>query len=203
MSTQSVICAAEGCERPQCARTFCTRHLRRLKLYGDPLGGGKFQNRKRVSLCSLAECGRPHFAHSYCRAHWQRVKRNGSPESTKVIGLGGKGKGFVNQEGYRVIPVSSETPGAKRNGLTGWKMLEHRYVMSQSLGRALKSHEEVHHRNGDKTDNRLENLELWSKSHPWGARITDIVAWAEETIIAYPQYSSGIAKRIQCIGRVS
>lgn len=71
----------------------------------------------------------------------------------------------VNAGGYLRVFVPRGTPGADSSG----RMLEHRWVMQQAIGRPLEAHETVHHMNGDKLDNRIENLQLRNGRHGKGA----------------------------------
>lgn len=57
--------------------------------------------------------------------------------------------------------------------------------MEQYLGRPLLKNELIHHKNGIRNDNRLDNLELWSKGQPAGQRVEDKIRWAKELLYQY------------------
>lgn len=96
-----------------------------------------------------------------------------------------RGSGHIQANGYRMI--SRNHPNARvRSPKTGnGQILEHVWIMSNHIGRPLTDKETVHHRNGIRDDNRIENLELWSHQHPPGQRVEDKIEWCKEFLEQY------------------
>lgn len=112
------------------------------------------------------------------------MARNGNTGVVDIRKITREGR-YVDAQGYvRVKAVGH--PNVYRTGF----ILEHTFVMSQILGRPLTKGENVHHRNGVRSDNRPENLELWITHQPKGARVEDLVQWAHEILDRYEEQST-------------
>ena len=98
--------------------------------------------------CFIAGCERPNCARQMCTLHYWRWRHNGDPFTLRRAP---DGAGTVSSEGYLVITVGDR------------RIKEHRHVMQVFLGRELERTELVHHIDGDKLNNTLENLLLVSR----------------------------------------
>lgn len=163
-------CSIENCELERKARSYCHRHLGRFYRHGDPLGSRKIRG---FIACSVDGCAKKQIARTYCQMHYRRWSLYGDPLITKVAEV-------VRGAKYKKV-LAPESPMADTKGL----VYEHRYVMSLMLGRPLEEGENVHHKNGNKMDNRPENLEVWNTRQPSGQRPEDKLNYALEILELY------------------
>lgn len=96
-----------------------------------------------------------------------------------------KGGRIKSTQGYINIYKPDHPSSINGKGSARKYVLEHRLVMEEHLGRYLTDNETVHHKNGIKTDNRIENLELWTKNHSMGQRVNDLTKFAIEHLKQY------------------
>lgn len=163
-------CTVGWCDRPQYVRGWCTLHYDRW-LSGSDMNAPP-RNRNLGKPCDVDGCDRKARKRKLCDMHYSRLMQTGrtgdaAPRQRAT-------KSSLRSSGYRHV----------RDDAGHWR-LEHRIIMEKIIGRPLRAKESVHHKNGDRQDNRPENLELWNGHHPTGARVRDQIAWAIEILESY------------------
>lgn len=169
-------CAVDGCTTPWKVRDWCEPHYMRFMRYGDPLHVFP----ERDTVCTIEGCDGKRLARGWCTKHYQKWRTRGNPLFVSTPATRRKAKPRLNNDGY-VLLYRPEHPNARRDG----KVAEHTVVMAEKIGRPLRPGENVHHKNGIRSDNRPENLELWRVSQRPGQRVTDLIAFAKEVLAEY------------------
>lgn len=126
------------------------------------------QGRKKERLpCSVDGCDRPRKGKLHCHLHTERLRRTGELGSPQPLRVRGVVK--PRKDGYIRLTMPD-----------GRRVLAHVLAMEKIVGRRLVDGENVHHKNGIKSDNDPGNLELWLVVQPTGQRVSDLMEYIAE-----------------------
>jgi hypothetical protein len=164
-------CKLDDCRYLALNSGYCSHHHFNLIRNGDPLVSTKvFYIKNKGLTCKANDCYKQAVIAGCCRAHNDKFRNHGD----------------INYKRPKSKEHKVRTAGGYIEIFNGGdRIMEHRQVMERHLGRKLDKIENVHHINGVRDDNRIENLELWVKCQPSGQRAEDLVNWAHFILNKY------------------
>lgn len=178
------LCKFPGCDNPYNSKEYCKYHYDQLRA-GKPLTIQKRKNKVKV-LCRFDSCTEFSRGNGLCMSHYAQERRG--QILTPIVNVKRSkyraeiGDIYIDNDGY----VTEKDPTHPNADKRGW-VKQHIKVMSEHLNRRIRTElgENVHHKNGVRDDNRIENLELWLKGQPSGQRVADLVNWARKIVSQY------------------
>lgn len=165
-------CKINGCKGAKHkGHGYCDYHYGRWKA-GKEIDVPKRRHNPGAK-CDVEGCDKIADSLGFCVKHYARMKKYGDPTKKGKSRERGTGREWHDTPHGYIVRYEPENPNAGPNG----QVYQHRHVMSEMIGRPLRKDENVHHKNGNRSDNRPENLELWTKGQPAGQRVQDRVKW--------------------------
>jgi len=173
-------CLVEGCGRRPVGRDLCSLHYQQWENDRNtfdkiPVPDDRGYERSAYSYdrerCLVPDCDERPVNRWMCSKHAQQreagiIDEEGN-ELREFLPRGRRPKGWRQEKaGYILVEAPKGHPHARHDGT----IYEHRLVMEKKLGRYLEPEEIVHHKNGVRSDNADNNLELRTnrKDHPHG-----------------------------------
>lgn len=162
------VCIVKGCKGRPKGRGLCNKHLllhRAGQLDIDtPSVGFRKSTVRHASRCIVKGCSRRPSNRSMCTTHaQQRIvgildEQGNRLREPRNPGARRRPEGWrkVDAQGYVLVVAPEDHPRARADGT----ILEHRLVVEGVLDRHLEEWEVVHHRDGERTNNNIENLQL-------------------------------------------
>lgn len=169
----------ESRQRPK--RDYTVRTESGSLKFGVPIGTSIYTDTE----CMHPGCETRKFSLGYCKMHYTR-SRNGSPPMDaprrKLKGEAVWSEWRVAKDGY-VVRSKQYREDGKHVRL---HQSQHRTYWEEAYGPLLEG-QNIHHKNGVRSDNRLENLELWDVRQPKGQRPEDKLEYAKEIFLKYAE----------------